>query len=77
MATINLTVNIPDNRVQDVLDALDSMHPRTELDENGNPLPHTAATAKNWMERESITSLRRVYRRYRVRIAKEQGLGLE
>ena len=77
MASFNLTINVPDNRVADLLSALDAMHPRDEKDENGVVLPHNAASAKDWAEAATVRELRNVYRRWKVRLARAENLGID
>jgi len=75
MAAFNLTINVPDNRVSDLLEALDALHPREEKDENGVVLPHDAASAKAWAKGATVAALKHVYRRHQVRLARQQDLG--
>jgi len=64
MATFTIELTIPDNNVPGVLVALDEMHPR----EDG--LAHDAQSAKAWIKSATMQSVRRMYRRWKVRQAR-------
>ena len=62
MPTLNITIDIPADKVTDLLLALDKFAPNA--DQEGTATPHTPATAAAYIKADTVRRLRSIYKDY-------------
>lgn len=64
MATLNISITVPDQHVSEMVDAINWHAPR--VDENGAPDPRNAAECQAWIKASMVSALKDIFTRYRV-----------
>lgn len=72
MADFSVPLTVPDNKVTELLDAINWSVNRT--DENGDPDPMTGTEARAWLKSSVEQSLRDIFKRHKEHLRAQQAI---
>lgn len=75
MAAFNLNITVPDNKVSELVDAL-NWHYADEQpkDGNGDPIPETAGQLRARVESHTIQALKDIFKRHKEYLREQQAI---
>lgn len=77
MADFSITLTVPDDRVQELVDAI-NWHAPVGEDGNGDPLPdRTAAECRAWFKGRCETALKDIHQRHQKFLREQQAIAGE